>query len=460
MQIFKIGFSLNRNNYRTSPVNSNYNNKPTDNYNLLKQPVGDTVTFSGKIPSIVTPTMEDLINRTKAVDILRYNVLRLAKYDLPCPVCGRLMLDVDKFNEFENKVLSTTNPDEILNFIGELKKYLHPIEKKMYSIFREERYFHPDWSLYDILKYNLPSSEKKIVQTQSKIFGEIGILSRDLPPDTRKEVQNLINETFTRIFDTRETSRFSRRIFINKIKDIFIPEGVRQNLEEVFKNEYLKDKPNSKGAKTFEDIRAFIEEKMEYTISNWIYTPEQDKIIEKAVELPIARNNIDAFIVKYAKRDYKGANPDQKIALRMLSNSLATVEHIKPQFRKGATEPKNLAVECAADNNGRGSEHIIEQISENPSMLFNYPKYMGRLCKIHGMGKVEKSYITQQNKTFRDESFGILNADLSGLRQTKKKKLNKFKSDDLGITPTKNERRAARKLKLKIKSAKRKNNKI
>ena len=112
MQIFKIGFSLNRNNYRTSPVNSNYNNKPTDNYNLLKQPVGDTVTFSGKIPSIVTPTMEDLINRTKAVDILRYNVLRLAKYDLPCPVCGRLMLDVDKFNEFENKVLSTTNPDE------------------------------------------------------------------------------------------------------------------------------------------------------------------------------------------------------------------------------------------------------------------------------------------------------------------------------------------------------------
>jgi len=422
MRVFCINNfqSINSQPLTASRSINNVTDSRHNNLVLKGQLAQDTVNFNGKIPSIVAPTMEDLIKRTKAVDVLRYNVLRLAKFDLPCPVCGRIMLDVEKFNDFEQKVLSTTNPDEILSYIDELKKYLHPVERKIFLMMKEERNFHSDYSLHDILKSKLPVSERKIVQTQAKIFSEIGILSRNLSIDNRTQLQALLNETFARIFDPRETSRFSRRIFINKLKNIFVPETVRQNFRV-----NLND--------------------------NWIYTPLQDIIIEKAVELPIARNNIDAFIVKYAKRDYKGANPDQKIALRMLSNSLATVEHIKAQFRNGTTEPKNLAVECAADNNGHGSDYIIEQISENPAMLTNYPRYMARLCKIHKMGKVEKSYITQQNKTFCSESYGLLNAKLDLLKPTKKGKKYKYMTANEGLTPTKNERRAARKMKLKSK---------
>ena len=73
---------------------------------VLQPLKSDTVSFSGKIPSIVTPTMEDLVNRTKAVDVLRFNILRLAKFGIPCPCCGHIMLDVDKFNKFEEKVKS------------------------------------------------------------------------------------------------------------------------------------------------------------------------------------------------------------------------------------------------------------------------------------------------------------------------------------------------------------------
>lgn len=353
---------------------------------LLSQPQ-DTVTFSGKIPSIVTPTMEDLIKRTKASDVLRYNILRLAKFKIPCPVCGHTMLDVEKFNDFENKVMSTTNTGELLGYIEELKEYLHPVERKMFKMMKEMHLLHPDMTIRDMLRHKLTTSEKRIIQEQSKIFINLSNLSKKLSMKKGIKVQELITETYARILDPRETSRFSRKIFITKLKEAL---GIvtKQEMSEDGKVMDVKVK----------------------------YTPIQQKIMEEAVKLPMAFNNEDAFIVKYAKRNYNQANPDQKIVLRMLSNSLATIEHIKAQKLKGDTAPPNLSLECACCNNAKNHNTVFEQIVENPRMILNYPRYMRRLCEIHLMGKVEKSYITQQNKTFKNESLGLLDSSLSLIR--------------------------------------------
>ena len=418
MKIFSLT-SVNFNNINPSANMTRQQIYNRENHPLYTKatPTKDTVCFTAKIPSIVTPTMEDLVKRTKAVDVLRFNVLRLAKHDVPCPVCGHLMLDVDKFNEFEANVLSTTSPKEILDYIGQLKKYLHPnVEAKIYSMMREDLSYNPNMTLLDILKKRLPYSEKKIVYEQSKIFTKIEQLSRKLPGNKRTQVQDLINETYSRILDPGERSRFSRYIFLNKLKDIFVPENDRRQLRDI--------------------------------LVDWIYTPLENEIIHEATKLPMAYNNIDAFIVKYSKRNYAGANADQKIALRMLSNSLATVEHIKPQHMHGRTEPANLALECACDNNRRRDDSLIEQISENPQMLFNYRRYIKRLCELHFKNIVEKSYITQQNKTYYRESYGLLKADTSCLSQRPLKQKRREKS---GITPPLQERRAARHEKLKAK---------
>ena len=154
-------------------------------------------------------------------------------------------------------------------------------------------------------------------------------------------------------------------------------------------------------------------------------------------------------IVKYAKRNYKGANPDQKIALRMLSNSLATIEHIRPQKLKGGNSPDNLALECACDNNRRNHSSIIEQILQNPAMMINYQRYMDRLSELHLQGVLEKAYITQTNKSYKDESGGLLKSDLPILKfcgnSTKGRKIKS------GITPSLQERREHHKAKLKNK---------
>ncbi len=364
----------------------------------------DTCTFSGKIASIVTPTMEDLINKTKASDIVRSNILRLAKYKIPCPCCGHIMLDLDRYNKFEQKVMSTTTPKTLLKFISELGAYLHPVEAKVLDMMKSVHYTNPDMTLQDILRSKLKRSEKKLIMQQSKTFVTLGMLSRKLPQDTGEEVKGLINETYDRLFDQRETSRFSRKVFIGKLEAI---------LDKV-KDDSLKS-----------------------------------EFIQEAVKLPTAYNSPDAFIVKYAKRNYKGANPDQKIALRMLSNSLATIEHIKPQKLKGGNSPENLALECACDNNRRNHSSIIEQILQNPSMLINYQRYMDRLSELHLKGVLEKSYITQTNKSYKLESGGLLESDLSKLKYTEpSRKTRKVKS---GITPTIAERREQRKTKLKTK---------
>ncbi len=409
MRIFAVNPIQFNNSKRVQKGNwGNFESKTLPSLNCPK----DTVSFQGKIPSLVTPTMEDLVNRTKAVDILRYNILRLAKHKVPCPCCGHIMLDIDTYKAFESDIQQTTNPQDILIKIGKLKEYLHPVEMSIYKMMKAKSFEHPDMSLHEMLKEKLPRSEKKLIFQQSKILVSLGVMSKKLPSGEGNIVSELIGETFQRLFDTRSTSRFSRKVFLKKLEDI------------------LKNTDNVK---------------------------LKNKIISAAAELPTAYNNTDSFIVKYAKRDYKGKNPDQKIACRMLANSLATVEHIRPQKKGGAMAPENLALECACDNNRRNHDSVIEQVLENPTMIINYRLYMDRLSELHLAGKLEKAYITQTNKSYAEASDGLLFSDLSLLKNNSQLGVKPTRTLKDGRTPTKSERREIRKQHLKLKRFKKNN---
>lgn len=419
MKIFSLN-SINFNKPRTqNPQNSqsSYNDLPPLKLNTPLQK--DTVSFSAKIPSITTPTVEDIINRVRGTDFLRHNILRIGEHDIPCPVCGNTMFPDSKYNKFEEAILNTTNSKELLNIIAEHKKYLHPVEKKIFSMMREDISRYPELTLHDMLKRRLPVAEKRIIFEQSKIFNRIEELSRNLPKESRAEVNDLINETYERILDPCERSRFSRQTFLDKLKSIFVPENIRKHYKGI--------------------------------LPGWIYTNLQDKIIEEAIKLPTASNSVEAFIVKYSKKDYENSNPNQKIALRILSDSHITLEHIKAKSKRGETAPRNLSMECAGCNNRRKNSSIIEQITENPQMILNYPLYIRRLCDLHHLGVVEKFYIREQHQTYVEESFGILSADLSSIEGPTRIPKRRQNND---TTLTKAERRALRKSKIKEKQKK------
>jgi len=347
-----------------------------------------------KVPSLVKPALEDILNKASATQIYRNNILRLAQYDIPCPCCGHIMLDVDSFHTFKTTVSTLQKPRDILSQIGQYKRYLHPVEKNIFKLFLKENKQNPKMSLLSILKENLPEAERNLVMEQSQIFANIGLFSRDLSPENCEKVSKLLKRTYAQLFDKEPTSKFSRKIFISELDNIL------QNTEKSLRQ----------------------------------------NILDTAISLPTAYNNMDAFIVKYAKRNYKKQNPNQAIALRLLSNSTATIEHINPQKLNGTNSTNNLALECACDNNKRNHDSLFEQIKYNPQMLKNYQLYMKRLSTLVEESKLEKAYVIQTNETFGQLSGGLLYRDLSHLRY-KLPKRNKTKSNDnlsKNITPKAN----------------------
>ena len=388
--------------------NNNQNNFPNTRsiFHSTTQPKCDVFiknepSFEGKmpkIPSLVQPSIEDILNRTPASQIFRNNILRIAKHGVPCPCCGRIMLDIDSFNNFKKAIEPLHNPRDILQQIGQYSQYLHPVEKNIFKMLVKENQQKPKMSLHEIILSKLHTAERDLITEQAKIFVNIGLLSRELAPEDCEKVNKLLKKTYAQIFDKEPTSKFSRKIFISEL------EGLLNNTDKRLRK----------------------------------------IIVESAIQLPTAYNNKDAFIVKYAKKNYKKQTPDKAIAIRLLSNSTVTIEHINPHKLKGSNSPKNLAIECACDNNKRRHDSLAEQIKNNPQMPQNYQRYMKRLSELVEEGKLEKSYVLQTNATFGELSEGVLYRDLSKLRYNPKKHKAALQKEQIQ-TPSKKKQKTWRK---------------
>ena len=85
-------------------------------------------------------------------------------------------------------------------------------------------------------------------------------------------------------------------------------------------------------------------------------------------------------------------------------------------------------------------------------MPLNMQKHFDKLINLSKQGKVDKSYITEIAMTYYKLSKGLIDIDVSGLWKHEKKvkeKNTKYVNVNHGTTPTKAERREARKLKIK-----------
>ena len=453
MRIFPLNIFNNPNNTQSTSIKKGRINSFGSSYAplSLNGPVQDTTTFTGRPYKVIT--MDQLIEKTVSVNLSEHTILSLAdRFDIPCPVCKKLLYGVKKFRAFEKRVNEATTTKELLDAILPDQKYLHEIEREIYEMFVAENKKNPSKSLHNILKEKLYTAEPLLIRKQSDVFLYIQLLNKENPSPFSKDIQDLILETYSRIFAPGQTSRFSRKVFKDKLTSI---------------------------VEKSEDIALKI------------------KMISTAATLPTSHNDKVAFIVKYAKRNYKDADPNKKIALRMLSNPLVTEEHSIARSKGGTDAPENIAIECACDNNRRGNASILTQVLENPEMIVNYPYYVAKLCELNQKIGLSKSYILKNYEIYNSGSNGLLKipksfedflTDTSGniplpklsslsseleipVIQLKEahsvihhktenfngfpnvsttlepeKKSGRIKS---GITPTKEERRAARKAKLK-----------
>lgn len=339
---------------------------------VLKQGIQqDTFCRSDKIAAPAFTAKQEQISRDP--------LTKLYKEHLTCICCGRTMIDPKVIEDMrENHVFRCPTKDAI-KILEKYENNMHTVEKSVFNLLKEQNNLYPDRSIQQHLIELKKTHEIKLIQKQVGIFKLIDKYAEKIKPELHDEIRTYLLDSFNTIKENG--SDFSRIKFIKGLESI------------------LQNYPN---------------------------TANKEKLIRIAGKLPTAYDDIDAFIVKYSKPKYTSEN----IAIRLLSYSMATIEHIHPQTPdttgkteaeavKGANHLYNYVPECMRCNSFRSNKPMVYQLEDYPEMFINAQKAFDRYIDYAECGKLSKMYVIKLYKALRQESEGVLDLDYSRLKMTK-----------------------------------------
>ncbi len=330
---------------------------------VLNQPAArDTFTFSNKVshPSFVG----------KQEQISRDPLTKLYSEHLNCLCCGREMIDPKVITQLDEIGVFRGSANDAIQILQQYEANMHTVEQSVFKILKKEAELNPDKNIKQIIVDLKNTHEKPLRQKQLGIFKMIDRAALKIKPELHKEIRNYLIKSAETIKEGNNS--FSRKRFINDIEEI------------------LKNYPN---------------------------TTNKENLIRLAGKLPTAYDDADAFIVKYANPRYKS----DAIAIRLLSYSMATIEHIHPLDSKDIKGPNHLynyVPECKRCNSFRSNNPMIYQLEEYPEMFINAQNLFDRLIGFANAGKLSKMYIIKLYKALYQESEGMLDLDYSKLQMT------------------------------------------
>lgn len=155
--------------------------------------------------------------------------------------------------------------------------------------------------------------------------------------------------------------------------------------------------------------KSFIHElkKITRNLKNRKYAQQFSEVAEK---LPTSKQNVSAFIVKYA--DEK----NNKIGVNMLMNGICSVDHLLARKNGGANRLSNYGLASAEINRRKTNIYFDEWVRKHPETRKNCQKYVDRLIELYKQGyfqkvskdhknkKIDKSYIENFAKTIYEIS--------------------------------------------------------
>ena len=307
---------------------------------------------------------------------------RLQRYfkNLPCPCCGIKMLNSKDMVKFIDKLEENAASAEILPKLKKFEGRLHPVEDSVLQILKDLSEKYPKKTLRQLLDLKRRYQLRVLHKEQEKIIERIRLLGYFISEKEQKRLEKTLHEAEKILKERTGTQQFKRRVFVGKIKHAV---------------ENVKEKDVAKA------------------------------ITLAAEEMPKASNSIPAFIVKHTEKiPSTGKQRTSKgIIYALLSPSTGTVEHIKVRSKNiegggGRDKMENYILECARDNNERGSIPFYEFVKmHKEAFKKNLQKYIDLVIKKINTGKYEKfnDYPVQVAKTLRRESKGILRPDISRL---------------------------------------------
>lgn len=323
---------------------------------------------------------------SKQEQISRDPLIKLYKEHLNCLCCGREMIDPKVITTMEDNGIFKCPAKDAVKILEIYEPNMHTIEKEVFNLLKEASEMQPDKNLKELLVDLKQTHEKPLLQKQFGIFKLIDRAALKLKPELHKEIRTLLLESAEKIKEGNNS--FSRKRFIAQL---------------------------------------------EKTLQTYPNTANKEKLIRLAGKLPTAYDDVDAFIVKYANPKYK----PESIAIRLLTYSMATIEHIHPQDKKGANHLHNYVPECMRCNSFRSNNAMIYQLEDYPEMFINAQNLYDRLIDFANRGKLSKLYIIKLQKALYQESEGMLDLDYSNLNMTDALKKEALKPFEYPVNPDK-----------------------
>ncbi len=307
---------------------------------------------------------ENLSFKLSEIPLTKKGLKNLLNYRIPCLCCGLEMLHPDIYSKLMLKNELSGTATGVIHILQPLENIMHPVERQVFNMFKSMSAKYPDKNFKELLLLKKEVHELALVKIQSAIFNKISFYRRILPKNVARQLRKLMIKTNDIIFDPVPHKPFSRKIFINKIKNII------KNVE----NKKLKE-----------------------------------EILEYARRLPRSSDEVCAFVVKNTRK------PSNIIALNLIHSAVGTFEHLQPKCMNGMNNSLNFALECSYCNNSRHHFPITVQIEENPFMPQNAQTQIEKLISLYRRGLCKKEYIINLKQILFTLSEGIIDLDTTRL---------------------------------------------
>lgn len=278
--------------------------------------------------------------------------------NLDCPCCGEVMMTPKQQRAFIKAVYGKKGK-QLEEVLLSASRFYKPVEADAVERIITLTKTKPNLTLQEIVKQEAPRHRKPLEKKQMAIIEKLRRASKNLKPDSRADVNALLDDAVNKIKYSTDKDHFKRGDVITGLIEI---EGKKSGNEPAFKNMH--------------------------------------KI---ATELPSTHTNLDAFFVKFARKSEKD------IAERLTKPAVVTTEHINPQSQEGSNSTDNYIPMCSSCNALRSDIPYTIWLKLHPEMKENLQNFINTIDGIIKKGKFSgvqyyDTYIDEVIRAFAHET--------------------------------------------------------
>ncbi len=290
--------------------------------------------------------------------------------NVPDAFFGGITINSSDISRISNELKKCTTVKKAVQYLKKYKPNMLKTERVIFERFEAVAQNSPRMKFQDLLQKWYPDALSELKREEFAVIDEID-----------KIALSLSNESMVKV--RRETTKCSTAIIENDPQNTFKRKPALGNLLKI-------------------DVK-----------------PEEEKImaklLEKATYLPTSVTSENAFIVKYAGRSHN------EIAFRLVSPSVATIDHVQAASRGGTNDIGNFLLTSAGANTLKQDMWFKKFVKRFPEIIANCQKYIDFIINVINRGglKGNQAYPYKIRKTLIKESDGKVKLDLSLLKYTK-----------------------------------------